>query len=139
VSIRKSSEPSRRSRQGTAPPSLPARRGTNGPTSDLEFSVTGRGIYGIAAKLRAKTTGVPPFAIALAVAMTMIGAGVTSLLTALACRLAGVTGLPVGLFCLVAPVLAIIAYVVVSCCRPVTQKGSRRRRPEISKPSGDQV
>jgi hypothetical protein len=126
VSIAKSSEPGQSSRRGAAPRSVPARRGTDGPTSDLEFSLTGRGISSIAAKLRAKTTGVSPFAIALAVAMTMIGAGVTSLLTALACRLAGVTGLLVEVFCLVAPVLAVIAYVVVSCCRPVTQEGSHR-------------
>ena len=129
MSIGKSSEPRQSSRQGTAPRSLPAWRGTDGPTSELEFSVTGRGISSVAAKLRAKTTGVSPFAIALAVAMTMIGAGLTSLLTALACRLAGVTGLPVGVFCLVAPVLAVITYVVVSCCRPVTQEGSRRALP----------
>ncbi len=89
----------------------------------------------IAAKLRAKTTGVSPFAIALAVAMTMIGAGVTSLLMALACRLADVTGLLVGVFCLVAPVFAVIAYVVVSCCRPVTRMARTTRASEISKPT----
>lgn len=128
MSIGKLSEPRQPSRQGPAPRSLPAQRGTDGPTSDLEFSVTGRGMSSIAAKLRAKTTGVSPFALALAVAMTMIGAGVTSLLMALACRLADVTGLLVGVFCLVAPVLAVIAYVVVSCCRPVTQDGSHHAR-----------
>ena len=129
MSIGRSSDARQSIRQGAAPRSLPARRGTDGPTADLEFSVTGRGISGFAAKLRAKTTGVSPFAIALAVAMTMIGAGVTSLLTALACRLAGVTGLPVGVFCLVAPVLAVIAYIVISCCRPVTEEDSHRAGP----------
>jgi hypothetical protein len=127
VSVGKLSGPRQPSRQQAAPRSLPQpRRGTNGPTSDLEFSVTGPGVTSIAAKLRAKTTGVSPFAIALAVTMTMIGGGLASLLTALACRIGGVTGLPVGAFCLVAPALAVITYMIISCCRPVTQDDSHQ-------------
>jgi hypothetical protein len=128
VSSGQSPEAKQPSLQKRAPRSLPsgppAWRESDGPTSDLEFSVTGPQVAGIAAKLRAKTTGVSPFAMAIAVAMTMIGGSVASLVTAVACRIAGVTGVPVGVFSLLAPPLAIVTYVIVSCCRPVTQAES---------------